>query len=386
MFRGVAARVRAELLEPDALARSEGLAALLQTLGPDDLEGVREGFQSIFLDLGATEQVLLAEWWAGFDPQGAFQWAHESWQAEHPAIVATILRAWARRDPSAAMAGAQVPNADIQVQYTAAVLAGWEESGKPGLLEWVKSRPRGHERQQAIDVIARRKVLREGAPAAFAWAEGLDDEDELFKLNVLRRVASAAAQIDPGQAARWAETLVGGEFGSGLPQRVGTRWARRDPEAALAWLSTLPPGQSRDDAVRETFRRWIRSDGEAATAWIEKTPFAPWLDPAASLMSRRLAGQDTPTALDWARRITDPELRSYSVAVVARVWATRDEPAARAWVDQSDLSPLIKRKIFEIPDHMRPGGLQRAARGVKPVDPASDSETGSDETVPQDLP
>ncbi len=358
---GVARQVRVVLLEPDLLVRNEKLAGLLQKLGPESLGDVREGFDSIFMDLGDTDQVLLAEWWARFDPAGAFDWAQSTWQAEHPAVAEAILRAWARRDPAAALAKAMdLPSEELQIRLTQACLAGWEEAGAPGLLEWIKARPPGPGRQMAIDVVARRKVLREGPAAAFLWAERLDDDDELFKLNVLRRVASSAAEVEPAQAASWVETLIGGKFESGAPQRVGTRWARREPEAALKWLSTLPPGQARDDAVRETVRRWFKRDPEAALAYIENVEWEPWLDPAAALMSRRLAGKDLPKALEWAERIQEGDLRWYSIGVIVRAWAFQDEAAARAYVAQANLPDYLERKVFEVPDHLRPGGARRA--------------------------
>jgi hypothetical protein len=358
---GVARQVRSALLENDLLVRVQRVSALLQQLGPEQLDDVRAGFASIFMDLGEIDQVLLVEWWARFDPKGALDWAYATWQAQDPAITSTIYRAWARQDPLAALEEAEkVPIDDLQIRYMQASLAGWEESGLPGLLEWVKSRPQGPRRQLAIAVVARRKVLREGPAAAFSWAEGFDDEDEAFKLNVLRQVASSAAEIEPNQAADWVETLLGTKYERGTPQRVGTRWARQDPEAALQWLSTLPPGIARDDAVRETFRRWILRDPDAALAYIENVSWEPWLDPAAHLMSRRLTGENIPAALAWAERIQPGELRWYAIGSVARAWSFRDLEAARAYVERSDLPPMMKRKVFEVPDHMKPGGFARA--------------------------
>ena len=116
-----------------------------------------------------------------------------------------MFRAWARTDPVAALKSSQVANPKARSIFREACLVGWEESGLPGLLEFVERLPVGAERQRAIQVVARRKVLRDGPQAAFEWAEDLPDSSDAFKLNVLRRIASSAAQVDPMLAAKWAE-------------------------------------------------------------------------------------------------------------------------------------------------------------------------------------
>jgi len=374
-LEGVAAEVRTILLKPDLLERTREISTRLEGLGPESLEGVKAAYATIFNDLGDTDLVLFAEWWARFDPAGAFEWANSNWQAEHPAVITAVLRAWARQDPAAALQGAQVPAPNLRSAYTEACLVGWEESGIPGVLEFVKRQPAGHDRQRAIQVIARRKVLRDGPEAAFAWAETLPEDDRDFKQNVLRRVASSAAELNPRRAAEWAESLIGGEFESGLAQRVSTRWGRRDPASALEWLSTLPAGRARDDGVRETYRKWLAYDLEPAIAYVEEATLEPWLDPAVSLLARRISVDDPLGALDWAGKIRDEELRLYTTGVVARSWVIRDEPAARAWVEQADLPDYLRRKIFEIPPTMRPGALKaerekiRAAREAMESDP-----------------
>ena len=266
---------------------------------------------------------------------------------------------WGKQDPKTALERAQMTKPELRGLYTAAVLAGWEESDQPAVLEYVEAMPPGHDRQRAIQVVARRKVLRDGPAAAFEWAEGLDEGDELFKLNVIRRVASSAAEVQPQHAARWAEKLLGGDFESGIPQRVGTRWAKRDPIAAMDWLSTLAPGRGRDDGVRETFRKWLRWDDEAAMDWANGVKLEPWLDPVISIVAKRLSKEDPLLALDWASRVHDEPLRLATTGVVARVWVIRDEPKASEWIAQADLPAYLKRKIFEIPEMMQPGFMKR---------------------------
>jgi hypothetical protein len=359
---GVAAAVREILLNPDVLERTAALAPLLGRLGPESLEQVREAYGSVFLDLGEIDLVLLAEWWAGFDPRAAFEWTLREWSAEHPAVVIQVFRAWGRSDPAAALEVAkQVRMETLRRQYVHAVIAGWEESGKPGVLEYVAGLGPGHDRQRAIYVVARRKVLRDGVEAAFRWAEGLPDGEDEFKLNVFRRVASSAAEVEPEAAAAWAARHEGGEYGLGLPQRVGTRWAKRDPEAAMRWLSTLPEGWNRDGGVRETYRTWLRLGGDRPLVWLRGSEIEPWMDPALALFARKIGVDDPEEGLDWAGRIVDDELRWGTLGQIAREWLVTDEPAARAWLERSELPERFRQKTLTIPPAIRRRVTEREA-------------------------
>ncbi len=359
---GVAAEVREILLNPDVLERADALARLFQKLGPESLEQVRDAYHSVFLDLGEIDLVLLAEWWARFDPEGALEWTQREWRAEHPAVVVQVFRAWGRIDAAAALQVAQsFPKASLRRPYVNAVLAGWEESGQPGVFEYVERMQRGHDRQRAIYVVARRKVLRDGVEAAFRWAEELPDSEDEFKLNVFRRVASSAAEVDPEAAAAWAERHQAGEHGLALPTRVADRWAKRDPEAAMRWLSTLPEGWNRTDAVRETYRTWLRLGGDRPLEWLRAAKIEPWLDPAVALFARKLALDDREEALEWAGRISDEEMRWGTVTLIARDWLVLDEEAAKAWIDQAELPEPYRSKVFAIP----PGIRERAMRSAQ---------------------
>jgi len=351
---GVSAEVREILLNPDVLERTDDLARLFQRLGPESLEEVRGAYDSVFLDLGEVDLVLLAEWWARFDPEAAVEWTEREWRAEHPAVVVQVFRAWARSDPGAALQAAEnFSNPLLRRPYVHAVIAGWEESGQPGVLDYVESLGRGHDRQRAIYVVARRKVLRDGPEAAFRWAEGLPDSEDEFKLNVFRRVASSAAEVDPEAAAAWAARQQAGEHGLALPTRVATRWAKRDPEAAMLWLSTLPEGWNRNDGVRETYLTWLRLGGDRPLEWLRSAKIEPWLDPAVSLFAKKLALDDREEALQWASRISDEELRWGTITIIARDWLALDEEAAKAWIDQAELPELYQRKVFALTPAIR---------------------------------
>jgi hypothetical protein len=362
----VAAQLHEILMNPDVLERTAALSSVLSQLGPESLASVREAYDSVFMDLGELELLLLAEWWARFDPQAALDWSRTEWRAENIMVTYTILRAWGRQDPQAAME--QIPGASTprrQREYMDAVLSGWEESPHPGLLEYVEGLGESQPRQFASYVIARRKMLRDGAEATFRWAEALPDDDRMFKLNLYRRIVSVGARVDLPATLEWTLRQLEGPYADGLPQRLGQRWAREDGRAALEWLESLPPGQNRDDGVREAFRTWMKLEPAGAEAFLQERGAVPWLDPAISIWAKQLSITEPETAVEWAIQLTEPELRNGTVTVAAREWLLIDEAAANAWLDAADLPPEVKQRTRNIPDGIRKRAQMRAERAAQ---------------------
>lgn len=349
---GLTGEVRDTLLIPDLLERTAALSSLLRGLGPEALPQVRDAYASVLLDLGDVEFVLLGDWWARFDPPGAMLWTNQNWQTrESTPVLQGIMRQWGRSDPMAAMVAASAAqNNQIRRRWIDSALRGWDESVHDGALEFAESLASGPDQQWALYVVTRRRVLRDGPEAALAWAESLPDDEPNFKLNAFRRVAGAAAEVDPLRAAEFAERHLDGPYSSGLPERVGTHWVLRDGDAAMRWLGGLGAGSNRDDGVRESFRLWMITDQSAAEQWIVGVEPAPWLDPAIALYAKRLGVKNQPeVALEWAGRIENPELRNPTIGSIARYWLVRDAAAANAWLEGSGLPPEYIARIRVLP-------------------------------------
>jgi len=359
----VSAAVESALLHPDALERTAQLARLLHGLGPDAIGDVRAAYDAVFVDVGDVEIVLLAEWWAQFDPRAAFDWTRREWAGQHPAVVAAVIRAWAARDPEQArQAVDEIALPVLRSASVEALLRGWDESGEPGLVGYVAGLPFGGPRQLAIARLATRRLHRSGAEEVLRWAEGLsDDHPDHFKLQVFRRVASAVAELDPQAAAAWAERHSTGEYGDGLFRKVGVRWAKRDAPAAMAWLATLPAGQQRDVGIQETYRVWLGRDAEGATTWLRSSELEPWLEPALALFALYLSRESPEEAMDWAARIQDQERRQQTIVKIGRRWVVADPDAAESWLDRAELSEEMRSWIHEPPRAPR-GGLAAPPR------------------------
>jgi hypothetical protein len=363
------ARVRKILTDDDPLRRAAELARLLQRAEPEALPAIREAYEEAPLDGGDLELVLLGSWWAGFDPQAAVAWTSTEWRANYASVLMAVFRTWARREPRKALARARELRFRVQREMSVqAAYVGWDESGQPGLLEFIRALPEPAERQAATEVLARRRVVTLGPEGALRWAEALPEGNDGFRVIASARVASAASELDPAVAAAWAEPLItaGNERPSGLARRVATRWVWRDPEAAMAWLATLPPGKDRNDGVTEAFRDWMSRERAAAVGWIEARSMEPWLEPAFGLYARLISRERPQEALEVVGRISDEELRNRTTTLVARLWLANDPEAAEAWLTQADIPDDVRKRAYMRP--RRPQG-QRTPGPAGPAAP-----------------
>ena len=365
-FDGVEAELRSALLERDMLRRVEQVAAILQNLGPDSVDSVLATFETVWLDLGQIELELLAEWWTRYDPHAAIAWAESDMRTAETHVPYAVMRAWAKHDPHAALARSlqgNLQNPNRRHEYQAAVIDGWEESGRQEVFDFIRELGAGEARQRAIRGFARRMVLRDGNQRALEWADNLPDEDKLFKLNVMRRIAQHAARQDPVSAAEWVKGYAGTYYFRAMPQRVAIQWARVDPLATMAWLKGLPDGRDRDEGMREGFRAWARRFYDPAVEWLFSEPHERYKDEAVALVARRLQLDEPERAIEMAREIVNEDQRIGTLVTIARTWGVLDKVAAEEWVHgTSTLTPKQKKLALTYGERWRQGILGAAER------------------------
>jgi hypothetical protein len=121
------------------------------------------------------EVVVLGLWWAGFDPEGALRWTRTEWRARFGSVIAAVFRGWARHAPEQALAEAQKVYYRVQRMLAVeAALAGWDESGRPGLTEAIAPLVLGED-PWVGDLLARRKVGALGAEGAVSWLDSIEN-------------------------------------------------------------------------------------------------------------------------------------------------------------------------------------------------------------------
>jgi hypothetical protein len=353
------------LSELDSFKRIQKLSHLLPILGPAAVPQISDALGDSSVDIGAAEIALLTRAWAMHEPAKAMTYA--STQSPFGLRLAATMPAaeeMAKRDPEAAVQriGALMltPATDVRVLQVALV-RGWFDSGKPGLIEWIRDLGVGFPRQRALAAFARRKIRRDGAERVMRWAESLPDEPEKFKLNAFRQVAAELTHWDRAAGAAFCKAHCEGPFGSQMLMMVGVRWAAYDGPAAIQWLSRAPAGRVRDEAIRDTYRRWIKRDPDVAYAWaasIGRKNVEPWFGAVAEFYAMRISWQDPTEAMEWVAIIEDDQRRETSYITIARRWREKDESAAEAWVVQSPLSEEARDKARQ-PPNRNPGPRQK---------------------------
>jgi len=347
---GARNELEAALSVPKERTRAVRLARYFDEASPADLEATLQAYESAEAYVDALALVLLADWWAGFDPPGAFDHTLGWRFRDADAARVTIVRSWGRRDPASAQGVVDehrgTPRSDLLSQ---ALAVGWAEGEDPsGVWAYLETLPRGLERQKALLAVISRSFVSNGVDETLRAVEALpDDGTYRFKLQAYRRTAWALARYDPERAKQWAVAQNEGPFGDGLLRLVGVSRAAAEGADALQWLQTLGPGEQRDEAVRETFRAWLTRDRQDAIDWLRDAEPDPAFEPALVLLVSAVARSDPEQARGILDRIEDPMLRETAYAYLARAWMTHDREAALAWFQAAPVSEETRRRVLE---------------------------------------
>lgn len=364
------AAVYEALLVPDPFARTAALGEVLSGLRPEDLDSVRVAYDAVVTGPADPEIAMLAQWWAQHDPQGAWEWATTTRQANDETVQTAVLRTWARQDPAAAsLATSRMNNPAMARPAIVAVALGWEEGGHPQLPEFLVTMPQSVELQMAIDTIARRKALRHNPEEALRWAESLppDSRPGGVKVNAMRRVAGAVAEIDPEAAMAFAKEHGETPSGKSIYRRVGLALVETDGERTMQWLGTLPDGREQEAAVGAVYRTWIGQDKTAAMRWLRGQETQPWLDPAIHAFAQALSFEDPELAMEWAQQIRNEQRRNDATWRVGKIWWESDPARAKVWLDQADLPERLQRLISGSgPRRKAPDKPEKTAPGEAP--------------------
>jgi len=337
--------LREVLAEADTLRRVGGLSAYLAKAEPEQLPEIQAAIESLGIDGTDVEPVLFVEWWGSFDPAAALDWASAPERTAFIGLRPAALRVWARADGPEALTRARDGGDRNRVALAReAALIGWDESLDPGLVDYVLGLREESLREQALPIIARRRVVTLGFDGAIQWLRTLPGISPALAGQLRGELVVSGASIDPEAVARWVTPLISGDKPTGLPLRVGTRWARIDPAAAMEWLGTLPEGPDRLNGLEETYRDWLYLDAEGAMAWMEGHLGKSWLEPATTLYARRLSERDPERALEVVGAFERTDERNTTQIMILRGWLQRDREAAEAWMESADLPPSVRER------------------------------------------
>ena len=339
-----------------------------------------------------------AQRWAELAPADFWRWMgglnQREFELHKPEILAaqiTLLRAWVRRDPDAAVAAvstaapllhlaaargevfqallltapesafamaARFTQMDVALSLDAAVwqddparfarAAGALPSGP--VREWIKDK--------ALYDAAILWHQREPA-AALAWMRTLNPAEQCFFLpKVLRDVASR----DFSAALRLAESLPRSMPQEAAGEELVELWAGTDAAAALAWAdahlqsrrlqsydlimdsavaadakgaaflaATLPAGNGRDRAIARVAWQWSKNDADAAMDWVATLPADSARRAAFSAMGGDWVARNPRKAAGWMQAAPAAEVPDFLVHRAARQLALQEPADALKW-------------------------------------------------------
>ncbi len=220
--------------------------------------------------------------------------------------------------------------------------------------------PAGESRATALRALASAWALND-APAALAWAQGLDADGD--RPTAMASVLTILADLDPTRAISLARESLTGENGNRVvlaalrrlsedqPEAAGAlivalspgyvqtcaaldnarSLAAREPTAALAWIDKLPGEGLHQTALNNVLDIWSRDQPRACEDYVAALPAGPAQDTAAAHLAADLGTVDPANAIAWANTLDSSTARSAALVSVASAWARGDAADASHW-------------------------------------------------------
>jgi hypothetical protein len=341
--RGDPVALQDSLSDLDRVAQAATWTHALARLEAVETESFFEIFEAAFAAgrRGGLPLELFVERLAALDPLVARKRILEWPASERESALPVLVRAWAERDPQAALdALNQIRDPQIQEPAFPALIEGWSDSGQPGVWAYLASLPVGLDRERGLLALIQRRMQRAGVDAALRDVEQLPatPEGAEFRASALRSAAGLIARSDPARAIALVDAHRAEPEAGLLLRRVAVNWVTQDGAAALDWLVAQPADAQRNRVLREAYRRWIVRSRHAAVAWFSERKDVRGLETIFDLYATALARTDPAKSIAWVESIPDPALRREAMVDVAAVWGHADPAAARPWIDANDLA------------------------------------------------
>ncbi|MES2477227.1 MAG: hypothetical protein V4640_15690 [Verrucomicrobiota bacterium] len=334
------ARLESILRGENALDRNRALLDFIDQLAPGEFEEAVASFRA----LGITENrmgeySLLLTAWAKVDPTSALAYAQEN--TGNGFARNTILTAWATQDPEAAIRWAEANfDGDGANPYLAGIIRGLAGTDPAKATALLAQMPRSGERGQGLDFLLPH-LLQQGADATQAWIDSLQDES--LKNGAMVRTARELADKNPAATAAWLIANPGEAQQRRMDDVYGV-WAAKDTQAALASFSALPAGDSRSNALRGIVSAAAVNDPKEAVSLMDQYP-ADVTDRVVQNAVWHSFGKDPATAVSQIDRITDPGERDRTYRRTLSYWMDRDPASAQAWINNNPIPDPVRQAL-----------------------------------------
>lgn len=237
-----------------------------------------------------------------------------------------VARAWAKKDPLAAITAAADAGDLFGVAIQSEALIAWTEADSTGATAWLSQQePSPNLRYQALAVMV--GLLRDSVAIAIsrleAMPDGIREHAEQGLAQALLTPTAAFGGGDFDRVLDWYSTL---EPNNELTMMLSMALTKRQPERALAWVQSLA-GDARQEAIQGAFVSLAADDRELAKRLVGEMDGQDRLEAAKTVL--RVEVDDTPrTALDWALSFESENQRIELANTVFYSWCSEDPDAA----------------------------------------------------------
>lgn len=344
---------REALREADTFTRLTRIAALFEVATPEDTDAITAVFKDPKVVPTVTDTTILLAWWARRDPASAFDWLKEELSAFEASTYQVVFEEWGRVDPMGAAqvlsAGRSLDSAVMELA-SAALLRGWHRSEQPGIDYYIFSIREPGLSGFLLDSHTRYLAAAEGPEYVMNWVDGVADEDEQFKLSVVRVSSSSIARVSPEYGLKMWDKYKDTPFANNLVKRIGIGWIENtDGADVLEWAMPLASDPLQKGSIAAIMRRWGRLDREAAMAWMAeqtKSSTVPKvLQPALFIYAAWVGPVDGPRALELVDKLDDENRKRIMTVRIVRDWHRYDPEAAREWIETSGVDSKQREKI-----------------------------------------
>jgi hypothetical protein len=153
-------------------------------------------------------------------------------------------------------------------------------------------------------------------------------ENELARSLAVRRVAEAAAGLDPHAALAAADGIADVALRTAFKSAVLDGWAKGDPSAVLAYLEAAPPSEIPSSTA--VFTAIAASDPERLLAMLDRLPQA-FRTVAQRTALQALAERNPQLALAQLETLPPGQDRNNALQAVAQAYGRQNPEAALAW-------------------------------------------------------
>ena len=332
----------------DAIERTNALLALIDSLSPDQFLSVVDSFRQLGITnerRGEYEMLLTA--WAKADPSGALAYASENTGGSFART--TILSTWAATNPDAAIAWAEAnhDNPDRANPWLVGVIEGIAPYDIARATTLMQTLPRSGERGEALRGVLSQLISKDPEEAK-NWSASIEDEG--LRSGAYAYTAEAIARKNPSEAAQWLSDLGDVNALNRAAEDITSDWYRDNPEEATAWISSLPAA-AMSEAAEGVVGNIVRQNPVEAAEYLSElatsNPDANF-DSSIRELVRGSGRSDPELAAVWIGGLSNENDQSQYYRRVLGDWRNRDSAAASQWVqqNQADLPESISRRFL----------------------------------------